>query len=107
VILATTASAIGSATSWSARWGRKQFRRVATRCDTRGSLAAAEATLLGALAHRESRGRTSAANFPELSPELRVNFQARVDAAGHLRIDAPTVPPVRSSWRAGHRRART
>ena len=79
---------------------------MATRYETRGSLAA-EATLLGALARRESQGAHQRRDFPELSSELRVNFQARVDAAGHLRIDAPTVPPVRPSWRAGHRRART
>jgi len=62
--------------------------------DLHASLLAAEATLLGALARRESRGAHQRRDFPQLSPDLRVNFQARLDVAGHLTIDAQPVPPV-------------
>jgi succinate dehydrogenase / fumarate reductase, flavoprotein subunit len=62
--------------------------------DLRASLLAAEATLLGALARRESRGAHQRRDFPQLSPDLRVNFQARLDVTGHLTIDAQPVPPV-------------
>jgi succinate dehydrogenase / fumarate reductase flavoprotein subunit len=62
--------------------------------DLRASLAAAEATLLGALARTESRGAHQRRDHPELSPELRVNFQARLDGTGRLTVDARPVPAV-------------
>jgi succinate dehydrogenase / fumarate reductase flavoprotein subunit len=62
--------------------------------DLRASLAAAEATLLGATARRESRGAHQRRDHPELSPELQVNFQTRLDGTGHLAITAQPVPPV-------------
>ena len=69
--------------------------------DLRASLVAAEATLLGALARTESRGAHQRRDHPELSPELRVNFQTRSDADGRLRTAArpvPPVPPELQSW---------
>ena len=69
--------------------------------DLRGSLVAAEATLLGALARTESRGAHQRRDHPELSPELRVNFQTQSDADGRLRTAArpvPPVPPELQSW---------
>jgi succinate dehydrogenase flavoprotein subunit len=62
--------------------------------DLRGSLAAAEATLVGALARTESRGAHQRRDHPELDPELRVNFQARLDAGGRLTVDARPVPAI-------------
>jgi succinate dehydrogenase / fumarate reductase flavoprotein subunit len=62
--------------------------------DLRASLAAAEATLLGALARCESRGAHQRRDHPQLSPELRVNFQTRRDPAGGLAVTAEPVPPV-------------
>jgi succinate dehydrogenase / fumarate reductase, flavoprotein subunit len=62
--------------------------------DLRASLAAAEATLLGALARTESRGAHQRRDHPELSPDLRVNFQARLDGTGRLTVDARPVPAV-------------
>jgi succinate dehydrogenase / fumarate reductase flavoprotein subunit len=62
--------------------------------DLRASLAAAEATLLGALARTESRGAHQRRDHPELSLELRVNFQARLDGTGRLTVDARPVPAV-------------
>ena len=62
--------------------------------DLRAALATAEATLLGALTRTESRGAHQRRDHPELSPELRVNFQARLDANGRLSTATHPVPPV-------------
>jgi succinate dehydrogenase / fumarate reductase flavoprotein subunit len=62
--------------------------------DLRASLVAAEATLLGALARTESRGAHQRRDHPELDPELRANFQARLDGTGRLTIDARPVSAV-------------
>jgi succinate dehydrogenase / fumarate reductase flavoprotein subunit len=69
--------------------------------DLRASLVTAEATLLGALARAESRGAHQRRDHPELSPELRVNFQTRPDADGRLdtaRRPVPPVPPQLQPW---------
>jgi len=69
--------------------------------DLRASLVTAEATLLGALARTESRGAHQRRDHPELSPELRVNFQTRADADGRLGTatrPVPPVPPELQSW---------
>jgi succinate dehydrogenase / fumarate reductase flavoprotein subunit len=70
------------------------YADLAHALDLHGSLAAAEATLLGALARTESRGAHQRRDHPELSPELRVNFRARMDPAGGLAVTADPVPPV-------------
>jgi succinate dehydrogenase / fumarate reductase flavoprotein subunit len=62
--------------------------------DLRASLAAAEATLLGALARTESRGAHQRRDHPELSAELRVNFQTRLDTDGRLTAATEPVPPI-------------
>jgi succinate dehydrogenase / fumarate reductase, flavoprotein subunit len=71
--------------------------------DLRGSLAAAEATLLGALARTESRGAHQRRDHPELSPGLQINFQTRLDADGRLHtatrpVPSPPVPPELQPW---------
>jgi succinate dehydrogenase / fumarate reductase flavoprotein subunit len=70
------------------------YADLAHALDLRASLLAAEATLLGALARRESRGAHQRRDHPELSPGQRVNFQARLDGTSHLAVDAQPVPPV-------------
>ena len=62
--------------------------------DLRASLTAAEATLLGALARTESRGAHQRRDHPELSPDLRVNFHARLEANGRLSTETHPVPPI-------------
>jgi succinate dehydrogenase flavoprotein subunit len=62
--------------------------------DLRASLAAAEATLLAALARTESRGAHQRRDHPELSAELRVNFQTRLDTDGRLTAATEPVPPI-------------
>jgi succinate dehydrogenase / fumarate reductase flavoprotein subunit len=68
--------------------------------DLRASLVAAEATLLGALARTESRGAHQRRDYPELSPELQVNLQTRLDPAGGLTIATQAVPPIPPELRA-------
>jgi succinate dehydrogenase / fumarate reductase flavoprotein subunit len=70
------------------------YADLAHALDLRASLAAAEATLLGALARTESRGAHQRRDHAELSPELRVNFLARLDGTGRLTVDARPVPAV-------------
>jgi succinate dehydrogenase / fumarate reductase, flavoprotein subunit len=70
------------------------YADLAHALDLRASLAAAEATLLGALARTESRGAHQRRDHPELSPELRVNLQTRLDPARGLTIATQAVPPV-------------
>jgi succinate dehydrogenase / fumarate reductase, flavoprotein subunit len=68
--------------------------------DLRASLAAAAATLLGALARTESRGAHQRRDHPELSPELRVNFRVRADADGQLTTSTDPVRPIPAGLRA-------
>ena len=70
------------------------YADLAHALDLRASLAAAEATLLGALARTESRGAHQRRDHPELNPALRVNFQARLDGTGRLAVDARPVPAL-------------
>jgi succinate dehydrogenase / fumarate reductase, flavoprotein subunit len=77
------------------------YADLAHALDLRGSLAAAEATLLGALARTESRGAHQRRDHPELSPGLQINFQTRLDADGRLHTatrPVPPVPPELQSW---------
>ena len=83
------------------------YADLAHALDLRGSLMAAEATLLGALARRESRGAHQRRDFPQLDTDLRVNFRTRLDGTSHLTIDAQPVPPCRPIWPAGRNRARS
>jgi succinate dehydrogenase / fumarate reductase, flavoprotein subunit len=77
------------------------YADLAHALDLRASLAAAEATLRGALARTESRGAHQRRDHPELSPEQRVNYQTRLDTDGRLAVDArpvPAVPAELASW---------
>ncbi len=76
------------------------YADLAHALDLRASLVAAEATLLGAVARRESRGAHQRRDFAELAPDLLVNFQSRLDADGRLTIDARPVPLVPAQLKA-------
>ncbi|MET0476393.1 MAG: FAD-binding protein [Actinomycetota bacterium] len=76
------------------------YADLAHALDLRASLAAAEATLLGALARNESRGAHQRRDYPELDPELQVNLQSRLDGDRHMTIAARPVPPVPSELKA-------
>jgi succinate dehydrogenase / fumarate reductase, flavoprotein subunit len=77
------------------------YADLAHALDLRASLMAAEATLLGALARRESRGAHQRRDFPQLDSDLRVNFRTRLDGSSHLTVTAQPVhpvPPELASW---------
>jgi succinate dehydrogenase / fumarate reductase flavoprotein subunit len=76
------------------------YADLAHALDLRASLAAAEATLLGALARTESRGAHQRRDHAELSPELRVNLRTRLDPGGHLTTVAEPVPAVQPELQA-------
>ena len=62
--------------------------------DLRAGVVVAKATLMGALARRETRGCHNRADYPELDPALQVNFQMQLDAEGELTEPRPV--PVAS-----------
>jgi succinate dehydrogenase / fumarate reductase, flavoprotein subunit len=68
--------------------------------DLRASLATAEATLLGAIERRETRGAHNRADFPQTNDELRLSFRERRHRGGDLRVEAVSVPPVPDHLRA-------
>jgi succinate dehydrogenase / fumarate reductase, flavoprotein subunit len=76
------------------------FADLAHALDLRASLVAAEATLLGALARQESRGAHQRRDFPQLGPDLRVNFRTRSDTDGQLMTAPDPVPPPPPELRA-------
>ncbi|MGH2531276.1 MAG: L-aspartate oxidase [Thermomicrobiales bacterium] len=61
--------------------------------DLRASLVAAEATILGAIARRETRGAHNRSDYPELDPTLEVNFVTTRNGDGQLTV---TSEPVRA-----------
>lgn len=70
------------------------FGDLAHALDLRAALVAAEATLLGAIERRESRGAHVRADHPGLDPDLKVNFVVSRDAGGALAVAPEPVPPV-------------
>jgi succinate dehydrogenase / fumarate reductase flavoprotein subunit len=63
--------------------------------DLRAGLRTAEATLLGALERRESRGAHNRSDFPALDPGWRRNLYARLDQRGaSLTLSTQPVPDV-------------
>jgi succinate dehydrogenase / fumarate reductase, flavoprotein subunit len=73
--------------------------------DLRGSLVAAEATLLGAIERRETRGAHNRSDYPELDPELTVNFVVTMDSDGKLSMSREEVHPVPEYLQEWTRRA--
>ena len=61
--------------------------------DLRASLVTAEATILGAVERRESRGAHNRLDHPEIEPELKVNFIITRDE-DELAITSEPVQPV-------------
>jgi succinate dehydrogenase flavoprotein subunit len=65
--------------------------------DLRAGLLAAEATVRGAMARRETRGCHNRSDFPDLADDQRVNFHVRLDAeTGRLALKPAPVPAIRS-----------
>lgn len=68
--------------------------------DLRASLAAASATVRGSLERRETRGAHVRSDYPELDPDLRVNFQTSLDNNGAMTVTPAPVPDVPPELRA-------
>jgi succinate dehydrogenase / fumarate reductase, flavoprotein subunit len=70
--------------------------------DVRAMLDTAEATIRSALERRESRGAHNRSDFPELDPNLTVNFYVRRDPQGGRMVvtsePVPAVPAPLRSW---------
>ena len=70
--------------------------------DVRAMLQTAEATIHCALERRETRGAHNRSDFPELDPNLTVNFYVRRDPQGGRIVvtsePVPAVPPALRSW---------
>jgi succinate dehydrogenase / fumarate reductase flavoprotein subunit len=62
--------------------------------DLRWGVITAEASLLGALERRETRGCHNRSDFPSMDDELRVNFHQRLAADGSFELEAEPVPPI-------------
>lgn len=62
--------------------------------DLRASLITAEASLLGALERRETRGAHNRSDYPDLDPALEVNLQTTLEAEGRLHVESEPVRPV-------------
>lgn len=70
------------------------YKDLAVALDLRASLSAAEATLLGALERKESRGAHQRSDCPETRPAYVLNFVSRLDSAGGMQISARPAPPL-------------
>ncbi|MGH9116442.1 MAG: FAD-binding protein [Acidimicrobiales bacterium] len=73
------------------RPGAEGWSDLAHLLDLRGGLLAAEATIRGALERTETRGAHNRSDFPELDPDLTVNFHARL-VDGRLSLQRRPVP---------------
>jgi succinate dehydrogenase / fumarate reductase flavoprotein subunit len=69
------------------------YTDLAHALDLRGSLVSAEATVLGAMERRETRGCHVRSDFPDLDPALQINFHV-VARDGSLAIESRPVPPM-------------
>ncbi|HEX2034112.1 MAG TPA: FAD-binding protein [Chloroflexota bacterium] len=76
------------------------FQDLALALDLRAALVVAEATILGALERRESRGAHQRADFPALDPAMAVNFHLRRQPGGALVLTAVPLPPIPEGLRA-------
>ncbi len=68
--------------------------------DLRASLMSAEATVRGAIERRESRGAHQRSDYPEIDPNLTVNFVIRLDDTGEQVTSVHDVPPIPAELRA-------
>ena len=76
------------------------FNDLAYALDLRGSLVVAEATILGAIERRETRGAHNRSDYPELDSSMKVNFvvQKRDDGLAVAEEPVHTVPEYLEEW---------
>ncbi len=70
------------------------YQDLALALDLRSSLMSAEASVLGAIERRESRGAHNRSDYPETNPALRVNFITQLNDDGKLFVTRRTVEPI-------------
>ena len=70
------------------------YADLAHALDLRASLLSAEASLLGAVERRETRGAQNCSDFPKLDPRLKKNFVVTRDERGNLAVSAKAVDEV-------------
>jgi len=79
------------------------FGDLAHALDLRAALLTAEATILGAIERRETRGAHIRSDHPDLDERLRVNLVVRCGREGRLetsRVPVPEVPEHLRGWLA-------
>ena len=75
------------------------FGDLAYALDLRGSLVVAEATILGAIERRETRGAHNRSDYPKLDPNLKVNFiVSKDDELIVAREQVQVVPKYLEEW---------
>jgi succinate dehydrogenase / fumarate reductase flavoprotein subunit len=70
------------------------YADLAHALDLRASLVSAEASLLGAIERRESRGAHSRSDYPELDPNLEKNFVVTRNDSGNLLLSGKPIDEV-------------
>lgn len=98
--LARIAELRQAAASVDVRPSAEGYQDLALALDLRASLVTAEATLLGAIARRESRGAHQRSDYPALDPALTVNFvvSREGDRLAVTAAPVPLVPAALESW---------
>ena len=76
------------------------FNDLAYALDLRGSLVVAEATILGPVERRETRGAHNRSDYPQLDSSMKVNFvvQKRDDGLAVAEEPVHTVPEYLEEW---------
>jgi len=70
------------------------YTDLAHALDLRASLLSAEASLLGAIERRETRGAHNRSDFPKIDPRLKRNFLVTRDDGGNLTVSGKAVDEV-------------
>ena len=68
--------------------------------DVEAMLGTAEATLRGAIAREETRGAHNRSDFPDLDPEMEVNFIVARDSDARMTLEPASVPLVSDELRS-------
>lgn len=76
------------------------YQDLALALDLRSSLMSAEASVLGAIERRETRGAHNRSDYPATDPALRINFITKLNDDGELVLTRRTVSPIASDLQA-------
>jgi succinate dehydrogenase / fumarate reductase, flavoprotein subunit len=77
------------------------YKDLGLALDLRGSLAAAEATIRGAIERKESRGAHQRSDYPQVDLRMQVNFVVKLDDQANQTLSvrpAPQVPDDLQPW---------